>query len=211
MGKGPPFAQNDEVASDLVARDTAAPGEATARTEALSSRQRPEEILAQTLSRSPHPEATDGWAAQRRRIFLIAMAAAGVILVVAGLLVTRELAPGTGRPAPVETGPGTGLANQLLETSAGSQTGGPPPSTDIAIPIPSTPTTRPARAVGGASPSPIASLAPTAQPNAQQPTTATTQPPSPTTTVPCGGLIGQGLQQIQLPCQSSTRSTSPLG
>src|SRR5947209_18306523 len=86
------------------------------------ARQRPEEILAQTLTATSHPEATDGWSSRGRRIFLIAMAAAGVVLVVAGLLVTKQLAPRTGNPAPLETGPGNGLAGQLLQQSAGDQT-----------------------------------------------------------------------------------------
>src|SRR3954452_18997720 len=113
MGKGSPSPQNGEVASPP--RDVLTP-----------ARQRPEEILAQTLSAPPHPEATDGWSARGRRIFLVAMAAAGVLLVVAGLLVSKQLAPGPGNPAPLETGPGNGLADQLLQTSAGDQGGGPP-------------------------------------------------------------------------------------
>src|SRR2546423_7148256 len=115
MGKEPSSPQNGEVADAVMSRDAGA-----------SSRQRPEEILAQTLSAAPHPEATDGWSSRGRRIFLIAMAVAGVILVVAGLLVTKELAPGPGRPTPLESGPGNGLADQLLQSSAGSEQ---PPST----------------------------------------------------------------------------------
>jgi len=206
MGKGPPTAQNDEVPSDTEAR-----GVATSPTNAVApSRQRPEEILAQTLSASPHPEATDGWSQRGRRIFLIAMAAAGVILVVAGLLVTKELAPGPGRPAPLETGPGNGLANQLLQ-SAGDQGVGPQPSGNIAIPLPlpSTPTTRPAGTTGlSSSPTPPA---PGRTSDTRTTTPPSTQPPSPTTTIPCSGLLGQSLQQIQLPCNTATRSSSPLG
>src|SRR5436305_2030413 len=82
-----------------------------------------------------NPEATDGWSSRGRRIFLIAMAVAGVLLVVAGLLVTNELAPGSGSPTPVQTGGASGLANQLLETSSANQA--PASSSDIAIPIPS--------------------------------------------------------------------------
>ena len=80
MGKGPRFAQNGEVATDavtahdaVVSRDAAAPG-----------RQRPEEILAQTLTGPAHPEASDGWSPRGRRVFLIALAVAGVVLLVAG-------------------------------------------------------------------------------------------------------------------------------
>src|SRR5947209_10757912 len=137
MGKGPSSPQNGEVADAVLSRDAGA-----------SSRQRPEEILAQTLSAPPHPEATDEWSARGRRIFLIAMAVAGVVLVVAGLLVTKELAPGPGHPTPVESGPGNGLASQLLQSSAGDQ----PPATAQAAAVggilPATPTTRPARSVG---------------------------------------------------------------
>ena len=178
------------------------------------SRQRPEEILAHTLSATAHPEATDGWSSRGRRIFLIAMAVAGVLLVVAGLLVTNELAPGTGSPAPVQTGPGSGLANQLLETSNSDQGGGPAPSSNIAIPIPSTPTTSLPKTVGP-SPGPVPPQPTNNQPPTTQPTTpTTTRPPSPTTTLPCSGLLGQGIQQaVPLPCQTATRSTStsPLG
>jgi hypothetical protein len=198
MGKSPRSAQNGEVPSEIAA----------------PARQRPEEILAQTLSVPPHPEATDEWSSRGRRIFLIAMAVAGVVLVVAGLLVTKELGPGPGHPTPVESGPGNGLANQLLQSSAGDQ----PPATAQDTPVggilPSvTPATRPARAGGPSPSSPSASPALPTQPvNGVQSTTGTTTPPpSPTTTIPCGGLLGQSLQQTQipLPCRAPTRS--PLG
>jgi len=174
-------------------------------------RQRPEEILAQTLSAPPHPEATDGWSARGRRLFLIAMAAAGVILVVAGLLVTKQLAPGPGNPQPLETGPGTGLANQLLQSSVGDQ----PPSTvapSINIPLPSTPTTLPARPTDGTSaqlavPGAPASSTPANSGTTHGGTPPTTAPPTPTT-IPTCGLLGQGLASTGLPlCKSSTRST----
>src|SRR5438094_261554 len=223
MGKGASSAQNDEVASDTAVShdaafspDTASSNDTASTHDAVPpSRQRPEEILAQTLSATAHPEATDGWSSRGRRIFLIAMAAAGVLLVLAGLLVTNELAPGTGSPAPVQTGPGSGLTNQLLETSSGGQGGGPGPSSDIAIPIPATPTTRPSKTLAP-SPGPVPPQAPYNQPpNNTQPTTPpTTQPSSPTTTLPCSGLLGQGIQQaVPLPCNAATRSTStsPLG
>ena len=115
MGKSPRSPQNGEVPRHAALTENAA----------TPARQRPEEILAQTLSAPPHPEATDEWSARGRRIFLIAMAVAGVVLVVAGLLVTKELAPGPGHPTPVESGPGNGLASQLLQSSAGDQ----PPAT----------------------------------------------------------------------------------
>src|SRR5437588_400207 len=134
MGKSPRFAQNGEVTSDTaLSHGAPAPG-----------RQRPEEILAQTLSAPSHPEATDGWSSRGRRLFLIALAVAGIVLVVAGLLVTKELGPGPGNPAPLETGPGNGLANQLLQSSNGDQPAS-PATPNIAIPLPSTPTTGPAR------------------------------------------------------------------
>jgi hypothetical protein len=166
-------------------------------------RQRPEEILAQTLTAPLHPEATDGWSSRGRRIFLIAMAVAGVLLVVAGLLVTKELAPGPGNPAPLETGPGNGLADQLLKSG-----GEAPPSTQsangaIALPLPVTPATRPA-AVVGATHTPA--QAPSTAPLVKDSTTPTTTAPHPTTTtVPCAGLIGQSLQSTQLlPCSAGT-------
>src|SRR5437588_2650256 len=200
MGKSPRSPQNGEVPSELAA----------------PARQRPEDILAQTLSAPPHPEATDEWSSRGRRIFLIAMAVAGVVLVVAGLLVTKELAPGPRHPTPVERGPGNGLANQLLQSSTGDQ----PPATGTAQDTPVggilpavTPTTHPAAGRSGAQSSPLASTSPVPQTqssNNTQTTTPTTTPPPPTT-VPCGGLLGQGLQQAQipLPCRAPTRS--PLG
>src|SRR2546423_14371113 len=104
MGKRPRSAQNGEVPSDTVPRDTAAP-----------ARQRPEEILAHTLTGAAHADTVDGWSARGRRIFLIALAVAGVVLLGAGLLVTSKLGPGPGRPTPLESGPGNGLADQLLK------------------------------------------------------------------------------------------------
>jgi hypothetical protein len=192
MGKGQCSAQNGEVPNAVAPSDAAAPG-----------RQRPEEILAQTLTSSPHPAATDGWSSRGRRIFLIAMAVAGVVLVVAGLLVTKELAPGPGTPAPLETGPGNSLAGQLLQSSSGDQL---PPtvprSTPLALPLPATPTTVPAR-TATPTPTPVAPAVPTQQPNNQttQPTTAPSPlAPAPPTTVPCTGLLG--LRAVQLPCKA---------
>ena len=196
MGKSPRFAQNGEVPSDTaLSHGAAAPG-----------RQRPEEILAQTLSAPSHPEATDGWSSRGRRLFLIALAVAGIVLVVAGLLVTKELAPGPGNPQPLETGPGNGLANQLLQSSTGDQAPG-TAVPNINIPLPSTPTTRPAP-VNGRSPAPlIAPGPPTPTNDTTHDTTAPTTTAQPTTTLPCG-LLGQGLQASQLPvCKTSTRST----
>ncbi|HEV3353329.1 MAG TPA: hypothetical protein VG076_10415, partial [Acidimicrobiales bacterium] len=169
-----------------------------------TSRQRPEEILAQTLSAAPHPEATEGWSERGRRIFLIAMAAAGVVLVVAGLLVTKQLAPGPGNPTPLESGPGNGLASQLLHNE---QPAPPAPST-INIPLPTTPTTRPQKEASQAAkllPAP-ANTAPSQQTQSTAPTPTTAPPPprSPSTTLPCG-LLGQSLQQAQiLPCGAAT-------
>jgi len=198
MGKSPRSPQNGEVPSEIAA----------------PARQRPEEILAQTLSAPPHPEATEEWSSRGRRIFLIAMAVAGVILVVAGLLVTKELAPGPGHPTPVESGPGNGLANQLLQSSAGDQPPASAQDTPVGGILPAaTPTSRPGRAETQSSP--LASTSPVPQTQTQssghtQTTTPTTTPP-PTTTIPCGGLLGQGLQQAQipLPCRAPTRA--PLG
>ena len=216
MGKITSFAQNGEVASDTaVSRDAASPSDAASPYDGVTAgRQRPEEILAQTLSGPAHPEATDGWSSRGRRIFLVAMAAAGVVLVVAGLLVTNELAPGAGSPAPVQTGPGSGLANQLLETSSGAPDGTATTPSDIAIPIPSTPTTRPSKTLApspGAAPEQTTNNQSTNN-NTQPTSPPTTQPRAPTTTIPCQGLLGQGIQQaVPLPCRTGTQSSSPLG
>jgi hypothetical protein len=193
MGKGPRFAQNGEVPSETVA-----PG-----------RQRPEEILAQTLTAAPHPEATDGWSPRGRRLFLVALAVAGVVLLAAGLLVTSNLGPGPGRPTPLESGPGNGLADQLLRpvTEEGVTT---PPTT--ILPLPLTPTAvTPAGTSRPQTPGSVTRQpAPTAD-NTDNGTTPTTAPvQGTTTTLPCG-ILGQGLQsaQIPFPCQASTNS--PLG
>jgi hypothetical protein len=191
MGKNHGSAQNGEVPSAPPA----------------TNRQRPEEILAQTLSAAPHPEATEGWSERGRRIFLIAMAAAGVVLVVAGLLVTKQLAPGPGNPAPLESGPGNGLADQLLHNEQPA----PPAPATINIPLPTTQTTRPSKGAQSLTPlSPPVLTAPAApsQSAAATPTTAPPQTQSPSTTLPCG-LLGQSLQQAQLPipCGAATRST----
>ena len=191
MGKGPPSPQNGEVP-------------------VVPTRQRPEEILAQTLGAAPRPEVTDGWSLQGRRIFLIVMAAAGIVLVIAGLLVTKELAPGPGSPAPLETGPGNGLAGQLLQSSAGDETPSTVPgSTPLALPLTATPSTPPTRS-SGQSPTPVAPgvlPAPANDPRAANTTAPTNPPPSPTTTLPCPGLLGQGVQQVvPLPCRAPASS-----
>jgi hypothetical protein len=194
MGKSPRSAQNGEVPSDTAV-----------------GRQRPEEILAQTLSAAPHPEATDEWSSRGRRIFLIAMAAAGVILVVAGLLVTKELAPGPGHPTPVESGPGTGLPGQLLQTATGDQ---PPSTADPVVGgiLPTTPTSRPGRATQSSS-APLAPQQQTQSPNGGDHSATPTTGPSPvtSTTIPCTGLLGQGLQQAQIPLPCRAPTSSPLG
>ena len=193
MGKGPRFAQNGEVATDavtahdaVVSRDAAAPG-----------RQRPEEILAQTLTGPAHPEASDGWSPRGRRVFLIALAVAGVVLLVAGLLITSELGPGPGQLTPLESVPGNGLADQLLRpvTEQGSTT----PPASIGLPLPVTPTTVPsARSQRGQAPNAVTpDSAPTVD-NSHSSTPTTTASTSPTTTLPCNPL-SQGLQQAQLP------------
>src|SRR5438270_14064915 len=121
MGKAPSFEQKGEVTSDAaLSQDTDAHG-----------RQRPEKNLAHTLTGGPHPEASDGWSPRGRRVFLIALAVAGVVLLVAGLLITSELGPGPGQPTPLESGPGNGLADQLLRpvTEQGATT--PPASISL--------------------------------------------------------------------------------
>ena len=193
MGKSPRSPQNGGVPSDT----------ALSSSTAASGRQRPEEILAQTLSAPPHPEATDEWSSRGRRLFLIILAAAGVILVVAGLLVTNELAPGPGNPTPLETGPGDGLANQLLQSSNGA---GPTPAAvpSIAIPLPATPTPRPAPGSAPSSSAPLVFPAPsTPTKNNTSNTTPPTTTPHSTTTLPCGPL-SQGLKSAGIPVCSTS-------
>jgi len=197
--------QNGEVAGDAALRDVGAVEETAA-----PSRQRPEEILAQTLSGPGRQETADGWSAKGRRVFLLCMAVAGVVLVVAGLLVTKELAPRPGNPAPLETGPGNGVADQLLRSSSGEE---PPPapssaSAPLPLPLAPAPTSGPTRS-NVLAPSPVATDAPgQATGGTTGPTTpTTTAPPSPTTTLPCSGVIGQTLQQSQLlPCRLGSGS-----
>ena len=125
-------------------------------------------------------------------MFLIALAVAGVVLLVAGLLITSELGPGPGQPTPLESGPGNGLADQLLRpvTEQGSTT----PPASIGLPLPVTPTIVPsARIQRGQTPN----AAPTVD-NSHSSTPTTTASTSPTTTLPCNPL-SQGLQQAQLP------------
>lgn len=185
MGRASRSPQNDEVPS------------------AAPVRQRPEEILAQTLTAPPHPEATDEWSSRGRRVFLIVMAVAGVLLVVAGLLVTKELAPGPGNPAPLETGPGNGLAGQLLKPGEEAPPSTQSPSGVIALPLSVTPTTRSASGGPNQSPGEGPSTAPLVKDGTTP--TPTTVPRSTTTTVPCAGLIGQSLQSTQLlPCRAGT-------
>ena len=192
MGKESPSPQNGKVPSDAVLdRDAVAPG-----------RQRPEEILASTLSSTPHPEATDGWSERGRRIFLLTMAAAGALLVVAGLLVTNGLAPRSGTPAPVQTSPGNAVADQLLQSSsAGEAATTPPGSAPLALPLPAAPATRTATTAPPSSPAPVAANAPIANPTGATPAPASPSPSS--TTIPFGGLVTKGLQaaQIGVPCQ----------
>jgi hypothetical protein len=178
---------------------------------AAPSRQRPEEILASTLTAAPHPEATDGWSQRGRRIFLIAMAAAGVVLVVVGLLVTKELAPGTGTPAPLQPGSSGGLGDQLLRSGGAETPTTSAAGTPLALPLPSTPTTSSAARVGGGTPStaPATSPAPAANTTANgtgatpAPSSPSSPSPLPTTTIPCAGLLGQTIQQAQIPIPCS--------
>jgi len=155
----------------------------------------PRRFLAQTLSAPRHLEATDAWSARGRRLFLVALALAGAILLAAGLLITGELGPGAGQPSPLSTGPGNGVADQLLRPV--TQEGTTATTAGAALSLPATATTRPA---GGSTPSQLPGVTPT--PVTTAPTIKTTQsttpPPSPTTTLPCG-ILGQGLQSAQVP------------
>jgi hypothetical protein len=170
MGKDPRSPQNDKVPSD-----TAAP-----------TRLRPEEILAQTLTAPLHPEATDGWSPTGRRLFLIALAAAGAVLVTLGLLLTGGLGPGPGQPKPLETTPdASSLAGRLLRPGTGEVAA--TPQTDAAVPQ-ATPTTRAASVLPLAPPPNAAAATPTTVATHHD-TTATTTP-APTTTLPCVTLGG---------------------
>lgn len=214
MGKGQRSPQNGEVPSDAAVRDDAA----TRDVAAVSSRQRPEDILAHTLTTTARREGadgSDGWSPRGRRIFLIVMAVTGVLLVIGGLLVTNELAPNTGRTGSVNTGPSNGSAANLLhsEDEQPTQTTAPAAgSTPLAIPIPGASTSRSAGPSDTSSPVPT----PTAVPqgpshvSADTPTPTTTAPKAPTTTVPCG-LVGQALQSAQVPLPCGAGTGLPLG
>jgi predicted small lipoprotein YifL len=209
MGKEQRSPQNGKVPSDAAVRDDAA----TRDVATASSRQRPEDILAHTLTSTAHPEGTDGWSARGRRIFLIAMAVSGVLLVVAGLLVTKELAP-TGRTGPLETPPSNGSPTQLLQTHDDQTPQTPPASAPLAIPIPGSPASRPSVSSSSNTPSstPTATAVPQAPPrvSVDNPTPTTAVPKAPTTTVPCG-ILGQTLQSAQLPIPCGAGTGLPLG
>jgi hypothetical protein len=208
MCKRPWSPQNGEVPGDAALRDPRATDEG-----APPARQRPEEILAQTLSAPARPGSGDGWSSQSRRIFLICMAVAGVMLVVAGLLVTKELAPGPSNPAPLQTGPGNGLADRLLQSDAEQSL--PMPSASAPLPLPLAPaSTATSHSQRTDAPDPTTSPGigpvPSNVVGSDRPTPTTAVPRNPTTTLPCQGLVGQTLQQAQLlPCQLG--SGVPIG
>jgi hypothetical protein len=154
-------------------------------------RLRPEEILAQTLTIALPAETTDGWSPKGRRLFLAALAVAGVLLVVTGLVLTGELGPGPGRPQPVATGPDAGGLGSGLLGPIATPAGGPPIST--ATP-PSTIRTAAPAVTPATRPAPGAVETPTTQ--ATRPAPPPPPPPSgsPTsTTLPCNLLGAQGL------------------
>ena len=131
------------------------------------------------------------------------LALAGAILLAAGLLLTGELGPGPGQPRPLESGPGNGVADQLLRpvTDEGTTT----PPANVLLPLPATPTTLPAagttpRQAPGVSPVPATTV-----PSTDAPPTTSSPPQQSTTTLPCG-ILGQGLQsaQVPLPCKAPT-------
>ena len=208
MCKRPRSPQNGEVPGDAALRDPRATDGGTPPT-----RQRPEDILAQTLSAPARPGSGDGWSSQGRRIFLICMAVAGVVLVVAGLLVTNELAPGPSNPAPLQTGPGNGLADQLLQSDAEQSPPTPSASAPLPLPLPPASTaTSHSQRTDASDPTTAPGLGPVPSNVAanDRPTPTTVPSRNPTTTLPCQGLVGQTLQQSQLlPCKLGTGV--PLG
>jgi hypothetical protein len=139
------------------------------------------------------------------------MAVAGVVLVVAGLLVTNELAPGPSNPAPLQTGPGNGLADQLLQSDAEQAPQTPSASAPLPLPLPSVPgATARSQRTGAPDPTTAPGVGSVSSNVATGDPPTTVPPRNPTTTVPCQGLVGQTLQQSQLlPCQLGTGV--PLG
>jgi hypothetical protein len=158
-------------------------------------RLRPEEILARTFSVPFPTEANEGWSPGARRLFLVALAVAGVLLVVSGLLLTGELGSGPGTPQPLATGPDiTTPGGQLLspltdQPSAATPPATTPPTVKTVAPV-TTPSPQPA---------PPATGTPTSQPAAtpSQPQTQTDAAPT-TTTVPCN-LLGSRALGAQVP------------
>jgi len=142
------------------------------------------------------------------------MAVSGVLLVVAGLLVTKELAPSTGHPAPFDNGPGNGSGAQLLQSHDDQPSQTTPASAPLAIPIPAPPAGRtitPTDTPSSGAPTPTALQSQTpSRVAADNPTPTTLIPKAPTTTVPCGVIV-QTLQQAQLPIPCGTGSALPLG
>src|SRR5438309_5578165 len=89
MGKRLASPQNGEVAGDYE----------------NGARRRPEEIVADAFAEHVPVKATDGWSVRSRRTVLLAMAAAGAVMVVAGLVLTSGLGPSPASPRPLESGP----------------------------------------------------------------------------------------------------------
>jgi hypothetical protein len=153
-------------------------------------RLRPEEILARNFTVPLPAETTDGWSPRSRRLFLAALAVAGVLFVVTGLVLTGELGPGPGQPQPVATGPDAGgLGTVLLGPTADQSTGpsvstpSPPPTVRTVAPV-VTPTTKPAP---GSVQTPTTQARPAPAPPPQG------GPPPTSTTLPCNLLGAKGL------------------
>jgi hypothetical protein len=159
-------------------------------------RLRPEEILAKTFSVPFPTEANEGWSPRARRLFLVALAVAGAVLVLSGLLLTGELGSGPGTPQPLGTGPditapGGGLLSPLVDQPGAATPPATTPPTVKTVPPVTTPSPQPAAR---------STATPTSQPVAtnSQPETQTGGTQTTTTTLPCN-LLGSRALGAQVP------------
>src|SRR5205823_8032450 len=80
-----------------------------------------------------------GWSVRSRRTILLVMAAAGAVMVSAGLVLTGGLGPGPGRPRPIQAGPEASVLAQSLLRPLAEQQDITTPSTAAASPLPTAP------------------------------------------------------------------------
>src|SRR5207249_1739594 len=123
MGKRRPPAQNDQVAEDSE----------------NGARRSPEDIVADAFLEHIPASATEGWSVRSRRTILLFMAAAGAVMVSAGLVLTGGLGPGPGRPRPIQAGPEASVLAQSLLRPLAEQQDVTTPSTAAASPLPTAP------------------------------------------------------------------------